>query len=138
MFFHIDVIDRHTLHDAIAARAFVVFGDNMARRGRGGQAKHARGHPAAIGIPTKCAPYDYLRDSDYQDWLAVVLPIFGQLHDALDSGVHIWWPSAGIGTGRAKLRTKAPTIWFELGLRKDALVDHARRLSTHPDAPMPR
>ena len=33
-----------------------VFGDNMRRRGMGGQAAEMRGEPNAVGIPTKWRP----------------------------------------------------------------------------------
>lgn len=89
-----------------------VFGDNLVRRGYGGQAKEMRGEPNAVGIPTKRFPNKnkeaYLNDSDFMDW-------------ALESGFNICrlfehngiivWPANGIGTGLAELKIRSMRIW---------------------------
>ena len=59
------------------------FGDNMARRGLGGQAKEMRGEPNAVGVPTKWEPTMY------------------------PSG---FFSEAGLGTGLAALDGRAPSI----------------------------
>lgn len=89
--------------------ALFVFGDNLARKGFGGQAKEMRGENNAIGIPTKRFPsmaHDaYLRDRDFAEW-------------AVESGCNVCkllahegkivWPAAGIGTGLAQLQKRTP------------------------------
>lgn len=92
-----------------------VFGDNLQRRGFGGQAKEMRGEPNAVGIPTKKTPSmhpdAFLKDSDWADWSLAAAHDFNRLrdHDGL-----IVWPSAGIGTGLARLNETAPKIWKSL------------------------
>lgn len=92
-----------------------VFGDNMVRRGMGGQAASMRGEPNAVGIPTKklpsMGPNAFLDNDDFHDWLEVAVEDFYRL--LAHPGV-IVWPHAGIGTGRALLRVKAPLIWAEI------------------------
>lgn len=91
-----------------------VFGDNMTGTGLGGQAKACRDEPNAVGIPTKWAPAlddtAFFRDSDFpivRDALNRQLLI---LVDHIKSGGTIILPSAGIGTGLAKLPVRAPRI----------------------------
>lgn len=98
-----------------------VFGDNMERRGLGGQAAEMRGEPNAVGIPTKKAPHmgadAFLSDDDKEEWATAVrediLMLVG--FDGL-----VVWPTAGIGTGRARLAEKAPKI--------AKLIDVVRRM----------
>lgn len=88
-----------------------VFGDNFAREGLGGQAAEMRGELNAVGIPTKVSPgistLDYLNDGDLGEWLDKSSHAIARL--MIHEG-DIVWPSDGIGTGRAKLREKAPRI----------------------------
>ena len=92
-----------------------VFGDNMAEKGLGGQAKEMRGEPNAVGIPTKNYPgmndFDFFNDGDFNRAKikidAAVLKLF--LH-ASDGG-NIVWPEDGIGTGLADLKKNSPKIW---------------------------
>ena len=89
-----------------------VFGDNLVRKGLGGQAKEMRGEDNAIGIPTKRFPNmteeAFLEEWDFADWakesafnICLLLSHEGK----------IVWPSAGIGTGLAQLQQRAPSIW---------------------------
>ncbi len=94
-----------------------VFGDNMARRGMGGQAREMRGKPNAVGVPTKWAPTrdsrDYFTDNDYDTngRIANVLKIaFDRLEAHLRSGHNVAIPADGLGTGLAELPTRAPRI----------------------------
>lgn len=101
-----------------------VFGDNMERRGLGGQAAEMRDEPNAVGIPTKRAPHmgadAFLRDSDYAEWIAEAMDAWHKI--ATHSGLVVW-PTAGIGTGRAQLERRAPRIWASLEVFKLALVE---------------
>ena len=94
--------------------ALFVFGDNIERRGNGGQAAQMHGEPNAIGIPTKWRPSmrdgAFFSDRDYPKVHAEVLPIFRLLSDHLAEGGDIVWPEDGIGTGRAELATRAPKL----------------------------
>lgn len=106
----VEHICAQSLDRAADEGALVVFGDNLEGWGRGGQAKHARGHPAAVGIPTKRNPRVYLRDEDFDEWREAVRPRVEALAAHLRAGGDVWWPRDRIGTGRANLETKAPRI----------------------------
>ena len=99
-----------------------VFGDNLARRGYGGQAKEMRGEPNAVGIPTKRAPSmvasAFLRDADVSEWAMAASFDIERLcnHDG-----PIVWPSAGIGTGLARLRESAPEIHRRIEILRQKL-----------------
>lgn len=92
-----------------------VFGDNLVRKGFGGQAKAMRGEKNAVGIPTKKYPSmqlnAFLSDSDYKSWLDESSKDFLRLlrHDGI-----IIWPENGIGTGLAKLEEKSPKIFLQI------------------------
>lgn len=93
-----------------------VFGDNMVRRGLGGQAREMRGESNAIGVPTKWCPgtdtLDYFDDHDWQG-CAVHMAIdgaFNAIEAALELGKDVVIPSDGLGTGLAELPTRAPKI----------------------------
>lgn len=92
-----------------------VFGDNMERRGFGGQAAEMRGEPNAVGIPTKHKPSmsedAFFTDEDTKDWFTAVEKDFQRLLGHLRSGGDVVWPADGIGTGRAQLERRAPRIW---------------------------
>lgn len=113
----------HVTRDMLRARpdALFVFGDNMCRAGRGGQAREMRGEPNAVGIPTKGRPTmeedAFLRDTDAEAWFRETRPDLGRLltHDG-----PVCWPRAGIGTGLAQLDVRAPLIY--------ALIDGVRRV----------
>lgn len=91
-----------------------VFGDNMMRKGLGGQAAAMRGEPNAVGIPTKELPSmagnAFLSDADFARWKDASLPDWSRLFYQARQGGKIVWPEAGIGTGRARLEKKAPSI----------------------------
>lgn len=92
-----------------------VFGDNMVRRGFGGQAKEMRGEPNAVGIPTKRHPTmrnnAFFTDADFGEWWPVARFEFKRLAEHHKMRASIVWPAAGIGTGLAKLETAAPKIF---------------------------
>ena len=91
-----------------------VFGDNMKRKGMGGQAAEMRGEPNAVGIPTKRAPAmnadAFFTDAD----LPAVQPAIDEAFDRLEAHIRrggvVMWPLDGIGTGRAKLSQVAPAV----------------------------
>ncbi len=88
-----------------------VFGDNLERRGFGGQAKEMRGQANAVGIPTKrkptMEPGAFLYDHDVVEWFEECQPDFKRL--LLHRGTIII-PKQGIGTGRARLKENSPLI----------------------------
>lgn len=89
-----------------------VFGDNMVRRGLGGQAKEMRGEPNAVGIITKRFPSmsegAFLTDKDYDEWVRMSKSDIARLegHDGV-----VIWPANGVGTGLANLMERAPRIY---------------------------
>ena len=102
-----------------------VFGDNMHRVGRGGQAKEMRGEPNTIGIPTKFDPAmdqdAFFSDSDFEDIRPVLDAAFGQLVMHISNGRDIVWPTDGVGTGLAQLPQRAPLIWEYIETGRKAL-----------------
>lgn len=87
-----------------------VFGDNLERWGRGGQAREMRGMSNAIGLPTKRSPYKFLTDADAGEVAEIIRPDLVRLHKHVQAGGTVVWPMAGIGTGLAKLACQAPAI----------------------------
>jgi len=90
-----------------------LFGDNLERRGYGGQAVDMRGEPNAIGIPTKKSPnYSasaFFSDEEFEQNTAVIDLAFARLQRAGTDTIHaIVIPSDGLGTGRAQLDKRAP------------------------------
>ena len=92
-----------------------VFGDNMARRGLGGQARDCRGEPNAVGVPTKWAPRmdpaAFFSDDDLLKIAPEIRLSFERINGHLKSGGVVCWPEDGIGTGLAELSRRAPAIW---------------------------
>ncbi len=89
-----------------------VYGDNLAHRGYGGQAKECRGEPNTLGIPTKYLPYmtkgSFFTDDDYPK-------VKVQIDYAIASiGIRHYKKIVvlpHIGEGRAQLPTRSPKIW---------------------------
>lgn len=87
-----------------------VFGDNLQRRGLGGQAREMRGEPNAIGIATKKAPSlaDYAFFTAADDWaIEEIDKDIDKVAAALAEGRIVYVPKDGIGTGLASLRTRS-------------------------------
>jgi hypothetical protein len=102
-------------YDLQAARdTLFLFGDNLARKGLGGQAKEMRGEPNAIGVPTKAypgrAPHDYFTPQSFDIVLPYFIIAFERAEEALKRRARVVLPSDGFGTGRAELETRAPQI----------------------------
>lgn len=89
-----------------------VFGDNVARRGFGGQAKEMRGEENAVGIATKWRPSNRPEDFFYNFQFAAVKHIIDEDFERLFTHCgDIVWPEDGIGTGLSQLPYRAPIIW---------------------------
>jgi len=87
-----------------------VFGDNIIKRGKGGQAV-IRDCPNAFGIPTKKMPTNDADAffSDIPSEHSAVIVAINELHKQMKNGKKIVFPYDGIGNGLAKLQEKAPT-----------------------------
>ena len=88
-----------------------VFGDNVEKVGRGGQAAEARGEKNIMGIPTKWSPSEFLADKDSDIIIPLVDGIFQHLRydrDILGFKI-VFFPN--IGEGLAELPIRAPKIY---------------------------
>ena len=105
-------------------KAFL-FGDNLTRRGLGGQAKEMRGEPNAFGIATKKVPFNndgaFMTDLDFESnchWIDL------DIQRVVSSGLTtIVIPTAGLGTGLADLPNRAPRTYAYLEAALKALED---------------
>lgn len=103
-----------------------VFGDNVERRGYGGQAKEMRGEPNAIGVVTKWAPSMSSRGffDDTRECRELVEHDLARVQKALDEGRTVVVPKDGIGTGLSRLPFVAPKLdrfikeWFDTRAKK--------------------
>lgn len=102
--------------------ALFVFGDNMVRRGLGGQASVMRGEPNSVGIPTKWKPSmatgAFFCDGDLP---TVSIAIEVAFHRLETHEGDIYWPADGIGTGMARLKQCAPGIWNYIDSKRQML-----------------
>jgi len=91
-----------------------VFGDNTKRKGYGGQAKEMRGELNTLGIATKRSPSldesAFFNDSSENDW-NIIKQDLDKLEQYIKEGKQIVLPKDGLGTGLAKLKEKAPSIY---------------------------
>jgi len=99
-----------------------LFGDNLERRGYGGQAAAMRGEPNAVGIPTKkkpsIGPVAFFTDAEFEQNKAAIDRAFATIAEAVtDSSRAIVIPSDGLGTGRAELQKRAPKTFAYLQKR---------------------
>ncbi len=89
-----------------------LFGDNLVRKGLGGQAKEMRGEPNAIGVATKSTPTSgsnaYFSDAYFEDNMKVIETDLGPAIDHLRGGGILVIPEDGLGTGLSELPTRAP------------------------------
>lgn len=97
-----------------------VFGDNAERWGRGGQAAVCRDHPQAIGVATLWSPGEFFSDTSLAK--KVVQDDLAKVRAALDAGHDVYWPSAGIGTGLARLKERAPELFAFIEAERDRLL----------------
>lgn len=96
-----------------------LFGDNLERRGFGGQAAEMRGEPNAIGIPTKKSPNNsaeaFFSDNEFEQNKASIDAAFAEISRSVKDPIRaIVIPSDGLGTGRAQLDTRAPRTFAYL------------------------
>lgn len=91
-----------------------VFGDNLDRSGRGGQAI-IRHEPNAFGIPTKRFPrmHESAFFSDSECERNHVLTALRNLWHVAQ-GKQVVFPKDGIGTGLAKMEEKSPLLYAEM------------------------
>ena len=112
---------------------YYVFGDNLKREGTGGQAT-IRPLGNALGIATKKAPSmkagSFFKDSEYKKNKEIIDADIKKITDKRDEGYDIVFPDAGIGTGRAKLKTEAPRTWEYLNrrLREEFKIENSKEL----------
>lgn len=105
-----------------------LFGDNLERKGFGGQAAAMRDEPNAIGVPTKKKPSRvpdaYFTDAEFEQNKFAIDIGFVTLTKAIsDSITAIVIPTHGLGTGRAQLKQKAPRTFAYLQIRLEALFE---------------
>lgn len=105
-----------------------VFGDNLERKGFGGQAAEMRNEPNSVGIPTKRKPSRnsdaYFSDEDFEEVKPIIKKEMFRLVQHLKNNKIVVWPEDGIGTGRANLANSSQKIWnyieqWRLKLEKD-------------------
>lgn len=100
-----------------------LFGDNMAKRGMGGQAKEMRHEPNTFGIATKWFPSlqstAYFLDTDFNRISVYYDEIFKQIKNTPYEVIVI--PEDGIGTGLARLDKTAPRIFEYLQKKLEEL-----------------
>ncbi len=90
-----------------------IFGDNLARRGRKGQAI-IRNFNNVIGVPTKRYPCMKSRKcffSDKIDEMIFVRRELVKISELLKNGKKIGLPIDGLGTGLAELKKRSPVIF---------------------------
>jgi len=115
-----------------------VFGDNMERRGLGGQAKAMRGERNAVGVPTKWsptwAPSAYFNADSLGDHRikAAIDEAFDRIPTHLQAGGDVVMPADGLGTGLAELPQRAPEVHVYIEQRLKALSP-----SSGPPIPTP-
>ena len=102
-----------------------LFGDNLLRKGLGGQAKEMRGEDNTLGIISKKYPSNSLSsfytDDDFYTWLEVFSSDIKNLAEKINSGKYKALVIPPIGVGLADLPNKAPRIWKHLKNTLDSL-----------------
>jgi len=111
----IEIRDHITRDDVRAEKDKIfLFGDNLAQRGFGGQAKEMRGEENSLGIPTKKLPSNskdaFFTDKEFAANIKAIDEAFNKIPP--DKVVVI--PKAGLGTGLAGLEEKAPKTFAYL------------------------
>ena len=102
-----------------------LFGDNLLRKGLGGQAKEMRGENNTLGIISKKYPSNnissFYYDNDFYSWLEVFSSDIKNLAEKINSGKYKAIVIPTIGVGLADLPNKAPKIWKYLKATLDNL-----------------
>lgn len=90
---------------------YFLFGDNVKRKGFGGQAKEMRNEPNAIGIATKWFPSmnekAFFNDNDFDK----IKKIIDNDFDKIPKNSNLVIPENGIGTGLAELPIRSPKVY---------------------------
>ena len=90
---------------------YFVFGDNLIKSGKGGQAI-IRDFKNTIGVPTKKYPSNnkrsFMTDDEFKSNKKEIDIAFDKIRDKIKEGYFIALPVNGLGTGLAKLEEKAP------------------------------
>lgn len=99
-----------------------LFGDNLARRGFGGQAAQMRAEPNAIGIPTKNLPSNveeaFFTDAEFEQNKTAIDHAFDRLSRMSSTAEQVVViPTDSLGTGRAQLESRAPLTFAYLQKR---------------------
>lgn len=95
---------------ASTPKTLYVFGDNLARRGYGGQAGAARDEPNAVGIPTLIDCGVPASPDNFHKFKWPVRKAFWKLKLHLMLGGEVVWPEDGVGTGIADLQGNCPEL----------------------------
>lgn len=89
-----------------------VFGDNVVRKGLGGQAGAMRGERNAIGVATKFTPTTgsnaFFSDQEFEQNVKIIEADLKPVVYALEHGDIVIFPLDGLGTGLSELPTRAP------------------------------
>ncbi len=111
--------------------AVFVFGDNLERVGKGGQAV-IRDCPNAVGLASKIAPRDD-DDAFFSDGAAAAFEdelrrFDGMVGSRLRAGATVWWPADGIGTGLSAMPERAPGLYARMcRYSRQLFEDHGDR-----------
>jgi hypothetical protein len=106
-----------------------LFGDNLERRGLGGQAAAMRGEPNAVGIPTKKWPSykdeAFFSDDEFEQNKTAIDTALAKVMNAVTETIRtIVIPTDGLGTGRAQLDKRAPRTFAYLQKRLAELASN--------------
>lgn len=119
------------IHVQANRQTIYMFGDNLARKGLGGQAREMRHEPNTIGVITKKYPSNneiaFMTDIawQYPGIKILVEAAFLTAKLFLDAGVNIVIPEAGFGSGLADLKNRAPKMFADIERLTDGLIDYA-------------
>lgn len=104
-----------------------IFGDNLDRVGRGGQAT-IRDCSNAHGLASKVAPRRdddaYFNDSHGKIFLEELRRFNGIVAPHLKAGGTVWWPADGIGTGLSEMPKRAPKLYQAMCKYSRGLFEH--------------
>lgn len=94
-----------------------VFGDNLDRYGKGGQAA-IRDCENAIGFATKISPNTnnraFFTDNNSDLLKDEILRFHNIVTPHLRAGGTVWWPADGIGTGLSEMPKRAPALYARM------------------------
>jgi hypothetical protein len=94
-----------------------VFGDNLDRHGKGGQAT-IRDCANAVGLASKIHPTRnadaYFTDEHTAEFDEEMKRFHGLVAPHLRAGGTVWWPADGIGTGLSEMPKRAPGLYQKL------------------------